>query len=293
MKQIVTKAILPVAGFGTRFLPATKAMPKEMLTVVDKPIIQYAVQEAIDAGCTEIIFVTGRGKDAIENHFDRSFELEKTLEDKQKLELLEIVQNIIPKNVQVFYTRQGDALGLGHAVHCAKSFIANEPFAVLLPDDIIYSEGKNALSEMIDLYQETNQSVTLTMEVPEEHCHRYGVVDIKSQNGRAVKANRFVEKPKENAPSNLACVGRYIFTPQIMDILDHAEPGAGGEIQLTDAMDTLLKQQGFNAWILNGRRFDCGDKAGMQKANFFYAMQRDEIKPELTEFIKELGYSKI
>lgn len=292
MPPKVRKAVFPVAGLGTRFLPATKAMPKEMLTVVDKPIIQYAVEEAVKAGIEEFIFVTGRGKEAIENHFDRSYELEQTLLSRQKEELYDIVTNIIPASARIFYTRQGEALGLGHAVHCAKALIGNEPFAVLLPDDIIYSEGDNPLEEMINLYQDTGQSITLTMQVPEEHCHRYGIVDIEAQHGRAIVAKNFVEKPKENAPSNLACVGRYIFTPEIMNVLDKQKPGAGGEIQLTDAMTTLLKQQGFNAWVLDGRRFDCGDKAGMQKANFFFAMQRQEIKQELTEFIAELGYTK-
>lgn len=292
MQKTVKTAVFPVAGFGTRFLPATKAMPKEMLTVVDMPIIQYGVQEAIAAGVTKLIFVTGRGKDAIENHFDRAYELEKTLEEKGKTEILKAVQNVVPDNVKICYVRQGDAKGLGHAVHCAKPFVGNEPFAVILPDDIIYSEGKNALSEMIELYEQEGKSVTLTMEVPEDHCERYGIVDIKARNGRKVEANCFVEKPKENAPSNLACVGRYVFSPEIMDILDNAQPGAGGEIQLTDAMDVLLNQQGFNAWVLNGKRFDCGNKAGMQMANFFFAMKRDDIEPELTEFISELGFVK-
>lgn len=292
MVQTVKKAVFPVAGLGTRFLPATKAMPKEMLTVVDKPIIQYAVEEAVKAGIEEFIFVTGRGKETIENHFDRSYELEQTLLERDKKELYDIVTEIIPKSARIFYTRQGEALGLGHAVHCAKAIVGNEPFAVLLPDDIIYSEGKNALSEMIDLYEETQKSVTLTMQVPDEHRHRYGIVDIDSQKGRAVSAKGFVEKPKENAPSNLACVGRYIFTPEIMTLLENTTAGAGGEIQLTDAMDTLLGMQGFNAWVLNGRRFDCGDKAGMQMANFFFAMQRPEIESELKRFIGELGYSQ-
>ena len=302
--KIVRKAVLPVAGLGTRFLPATKAMPKEMLTVVDKPIIQYAVEEAVRAGIEEIIFVTGRGKDALENHFDYPYELAGTLEKKGKLKELGLVTEMLPKSVRLFYTRQGEPLGLGHAIWCAKSIIGDEPFAVLLPDDIIYSNEGTALADMVKTYEETGSSVVMVQEVPKDQIRKYGILDIKNEkleNGR-IRAHGFVEKPEpENAPSNMGVVGRYVFTPRIMDFLDDSvkafqttgAAGAGGEVQLTDAMDKLLAEESFYGQTLNGQRFDCGDKFGFQQANLFYALKDDFISPKLKAYIKELAANDV
>lgn len=291
MHKPVRKAVFPVAGLGTRFLPATKAMPKEMLTVVDKPIIQYAVEEAIAAGITEIIFVTGRGKSAIENHFDKPYELSDTLSKRGKLKELELVENIVPEGVRIYYTRQGEPKGLGHAVWCAKEIIGNDPFAVLLPDDIIWNEeGRgHSLRKMCRTYEETGKSVVLTSEVSRDNTRKYGILDVGGATmvGGRVPVTGFVEKPQpENAPSNFAITGRYILTPDILDILEHAEPGHGGEIQITDAMDTLARKEGFYGCLNTGHRFDCGDKLGFQMANLFFAMQDDVVAPRLRTFLK-------
>lgn len=287
----VRKAVLPVAGLGTRFLPATKAMPKEMLTVVDKPLIQYAVEEALAAGIEEIVFVTGRGKTAIENHFDRPYELCSTLEKKGKLKELEIVENIIPEHVRIFYTRQGNPLGLGHAVWCAKSVIGDEPFAVILPDDMIHCDKSVPLKDMVDLYNNTGVSNVLVEEVPLERTKSYGILDVKDEqveNGH-IKVHGFVEKPNpEEAPSRLGVVGRYVFSPEIFDYLDEKEIGAGGEIQLTDAMVKLQKSQGFNGFLSTAKRFDCGDKVGYQQANLYFALRDSYIGPRLLEYIQGL-----
>lgn len=292
MIKKVRKAVLPVAGLGTRFLPATKAMPKEMLTVVDKPVIQYAVQEAIDAGIEEIIFITGRGKGSLENHFDKPYELSDTLRRKGKTKELEMVEGILPEHVSICYKRQGEPLGLGHAVWCAKSIIGDEPFAVLLPDDIIHSNGETTLKKMVDSYEETGASYVMTQEVSEERVKNYGVLNPKGetmQNDK-IRVHSFVEKPSiEEAPSRLAVVGRYIFDPRIFDFLEEKNIGAGGEIQLTDAMDKLAQEKEFYGYQLDGQRFDCGDKVGFQKANLFYALQDDYIGPRLREFLKEMG----
>ena len=294
----VRKAVLPVAGLGTRFLPATKAMPKEMLTVVDKPLIQYAVEEAIAAGITEIIFVTGRGKTALENHFDRPYELVETLKQRGKTKELELVESIIPSNCRIYYTRQGEPRGLGHAIWCAKELIGDEPFAVLLPDDIIWSpEGHgHALKEMCGIYEETGQPVVLTSEVPMERTKNYGILDIganKMTDGR-VKVQGFVEKPgPENAPSTFAITGRYVLPGSIMQLLESAEPGYGGEIQITDAMDKIAQETGFYGYLNSGQRFDCGDKVGFQLANLFFAQQDPYIAGRLKPFLKQLVSGQI
>jgi len=290
----VRKAVFPVAGMGTRVLPATKAMPKEMLTVVDKPIIQYAVEEAMAAGIEEFIFVTGHGKSAIENHFDRSMELERSLEERGKTAELKLLRDTLPPEGSVFYTRQHAPLGLGHAIWCAKGFIGDEPFAVLLPDDIIVSNKGNALKDMIDLYQKTGTSATLVTEVPRENTSRYGILEPAGEiNGQAFKAKNFVEKPKpEEAPSTLANVGRYVLSPRIFDFLDKKQTGAGGEIQLTDAMVELMQTEDFYAWKLDGERYDCGSKEGLVIANIAMAMRRDDIKDQIADFLTTLSAKK-
>lgn len=289
--QKVRKAVFPVAGLGTRFLPATKAMPKEMLTVVDKPLIQYAVEEALAAGIEEIIFVTGRGKTSLENHFDRPYELCSTLEKKGKLKELEIVENIIPEGVRVFYTRQGNPLGLGHAVWCAKSIIGDEPFAVILPDDMIHCDKSVPLADMVKSYEETGVSSVLVEEVPLERTKNYGILDVQNEQAEngSIKIHGFVEKPKpEEAPSRLGVVGRYVLSPSIFKYLEEKEIGAGGEIQLTDAMVKLQKEEGFNGLISTANRFDCGDKVGYQHANLYFALRDDYIGPQLWDHIQGL-----
>ncbi len=288
----VRKAVIPVAGWGTRFLPATKAMPKEMLTVVDKPVVQYALEEARAAGIEEFIFVTGRGKQTIENHFDRSFELEEVLEAKGRTEDLELLKNITPPEGCVMYTRQARRRGLGHAVLCARSAVGDEPFAVLLPDDIVFGYNNRVpLKEMVETFEEHEKSVVLCMEVAKENTTRYGILDTGGAvpQSDVLPVQGFVEKPSmEEAPSNMAVMGRYVFTPEVWDLLEKTEAGAGGEIQLTDAMETLAKEQGFMGQVLDGIRLDCGDRPGFVKANIFMALNHPELKSEIAEFIKEL-----
>lgn len=292
--QKVTKAVLPVAGLGTRFLPATKAMPKEMLTVVHKPIIQYAVEEAYAAGIREFIFVTGRGKDALENHFDKPYELSDILSKRGKLKELEAVENVLPRDARVYYTRQGDPLGLGHAVWCAAGITQDEPFAVLLPDDIICTEVENPLKEMIRLHEETGRSVVLSEEIPYEKTRNYGILDL---GGGGVKDRRaevkgFVEKPEPDvAPSRLSIVGRYVLTARHMHLLAGAKPGKGGEIQLTDAMHTVAGEDGFMGYVSRSQRFDCGDKVGFQMANLYFAMQDPYIRERLLPFLHQVAAS--
>lgn len=291
MAKKVRKAVFPVAGMGTRVLPATKAMPKEMLTVVDKPIIQYAVEEAMAAGIEEFIFVTGHGKNAIENHFDRSPELERSLEARGKTAELRQITEGFPGEGQVFYTRQREPLGLGHAVYCAKALIGDEPFAVLLPDDIMVANG-NPLKDMIDIYERTGTPVTLVADVPRDKTSRYGILNPggEKMDGRTIRAHGFVEKPKpEDAPSTYANVGRYVLSPKIFDYLALKEKGAGGEIQLTDAMVKLLADEGFYGYLLDGRRFDCGDKAGLVIANIALALQRPELAGDIRGYLKTLA----
>lgn len=291
-KPKVTKAIIPAAGLGTRFLPATKAMPKEMLTVVSKPIIQYAIEEAYEAGIREFIIITGRGKAAMENHFDHPYELADTLQKKGKLAELETVNNVLPSDARIYYTRQGQPLGLGHAVACAATVTGNDPFAVLLPDDIICRDKENPLAEMIKIYEQTGQSVVLAEEVPHDRTNQYGILNLGGQGvqNRQAKVQGFVEKPKiEEAPSNLAIVGRYVLSPAHMPQLAKTQPGKGNEIQLTDAMVEVCKREGFIGYVSQSKRFDCGDKVGFQMANLYFAMQDPYIAGRLQPFLHQIA----
>jgi UTP--glucose-1-phosphate uridylyltransferase len=261
MTQKIRKAVFPAAGLGTRFLPATKAMPKEMLTLVDKPLIQYVVEEAVDSGIESIIIVTGRDKAAIENHFDISYELEQTLQERGKLEVLEQVRSVADI-ARISYTRQKQPLGLGHAIYQGRDFVENEPFAVMLPDDIMDSDPP-ALRQMIDVFEKYNAPVIATMQVEGSAISRFGVIDAEEVEPNVYRIKDMVEKPKfEDAPSDLAIVGRYIFTPDIFASIEQTTPGAGGEIQITDAMRNLLKERPFYAVKLDGVRHDAGDKLG-------------------------------
>ena len=282
----IRKAVFPVAGLGTRFLPATKAMPKEMLPVVDKPLIQYAVEEALEAGIEQIIFVTGRGKSALEDHFDYSYRLQNNLETKGKNKLLESVINIVPESGTIIYTRQNEARGLGHAIWCARDVVGDEPFAVLLADDLIKSK-KPVLKQMIAEFDRVRASIAAVEEVNPQETDKYGILDFNEMGNSLVQVKGMIEKPKpEDAPSNLAIIGRYILTPKIFEILRKTQEGAGGEIQLTDAMVTLMQSQPVFGYRFKGERFDCGSKAGFQKANFAFCMDNEQIKEELLEFVK-------
>ena len=284
----IRKAVFPVAGLGTRFLPATKAMAKEMLPIVDKPIIQYAVEEAFAAGIEYIIFVTGRGKKALEDHFDRSFELELVLANKKKEDLLNQVKELVPKTGTIIYTRQNEPLGLGHAIWCARDIVGDEPFAVLLADDLIQSETP-VLSQMIDKFDRLRASIAAVMEVKKDQTDKYGIIEAEGIEDNIVRIRDMVEKPQpDKAPSNLAIIGRYILTPRIFEILGQIEAGAGNEIQLTDAMKKLLVTQPIFGYKFQGSRFDCGDKAGFQMANMAFAMERPELREKLKEFIKKM-----
>lgn len=281
----VRKAIIPAAGLGTRFLPATKAMPKEMLPIVDKPTIQYIVEEAVASGIEDIIIVTGKGKRSIEDHFDIAYELEQNLLQKGKLDMLNEVQ-YATNLADIHYIRQKQPMGLGHAVWCARNFIGDEPFAVLLGDDIVQSETP-CLKQLMNVYEETHSSVIGVQTVPDEETHRYGIVDPSVQDGRRYQVNHFVEKPKQGtAPSNLAIMGRYILTPEIFMFLDKQQKGAGGEVQLTDAIQELNQIQRVFAYDFEGRRFDVGEKLGFVKTTVEFALQNEEIKDELLEFLE-------
>jgi len=281
----VKKAIIPAAGLGTRFLPATKAMPKEMLPIVDKPTIQYIVEEAIASGIEDIIIVTGKDKRAIEDHFDSAHLLEHTLQEKGKLDLLEEVQQ--SGKVEIHYIRQKAPLGLGHAVWTARKFIGDEPFAVLLGDDIVQAETP-CLKQLIDNYEETGSSVIGVMEVPASETHNYGVIDPSEQEGSLYKVKKFVEKPKQGtAPSNMAIIGRYVFTPEIFTYLNEMEVGAGGEIQLTDAIEKLNGEQSVYAYAFEGNRYDVGQKIGFVETTLEFALQRPDLKDDLLAFMKK------
>ena len=284
--SVIRKAVFPVAGLGTRFLPATKASPKEMLPVVDKPLIQYAVEEAIEAGITELIFVTSSTKRSIEDHFDKSYELEVELEKKGKLEALELVRNIVPKGVSCIYVRQAEALGLGHAVLCAKSVVGNEAFAVILPDDLIDGHGSGVVSQMIQAYQKTGCSQLGVEEVPKEDTDKYGIVNIKVGDNVGSEVDRIVEKPKpDEASSNLAVVGRYILTPRTFELLESTQKGAGGEIQLTDAISALLEYETVFAHRFKGKRYDCGSKQGYLKATVDFALKHKELGDDFRNYL--------
>ncbi|TLS35187.1 UTP--glucose-1-phosphate uridylyltransferase GalU [Pseudalkalibacillus caeni] len=279
----VRKAIIPAAGLGTRFLPATKAMPKEMLPIVDKPTIQYIVEEAIESGIEDILIVTGKGKRSIEDHFDHAFELEQNLFEKGKVELLQKVRQ--SSKVDIHYIRQKEPKGLGHAVWCARKFIGDDPFAVLLGDDIVQAE-KPCLKQLIEQYNETGSSVIGVQTIPESETHRYGIIDPISNVGRRYKVNNFVEKPKQNAPSNLAIMGRYVLTPEIFPYLDKQETGAGGEIQLTDAIQRLNEVQEVFAYDFEGTRYDVGEKIGFIKTTIEMAIQNPELHTEVVQFLE-------
>lgn len=282
----VKKAIIPAAGLGTRFLPATKAMPKEMLPIVDKPTIQYIVEEAIASGIEDILIVTGKGKRAIEDHFDNSLELEQLLESKGKLDVLDEVKK--SANVEIHYIRQKEPKGLGHAVWCARKFIGDEPFAVLLGDDIVDAEVPG-LKQLMNEYDKLGRSVIGVQTVGENETHRYGIVDPAVQDGRRYQVNQFVEKPAPGtAPSNLAIMGRYILTPEIFDILENQETGAGGEIQLTDAIQTLNEKQFVYAYDFEGKRYDVGEKLGFIQTTIEMALKRPELKKELLEYLDKV-----
>ncbi|KAA0958787.1 UTP--glucose-1-phosphate uridylyltransferase GalU [Planococcus kocurii] len=280
----VRKAIIPAAGLGTRFLPATKAMPKEMLPIVDKPTIQYIVEEAIASGIEDIIIVTGKDKRAIEDHFDSAPFLEARLEESEKFELLNAVQ--LSSKVDIHYIRQKSPLGLGHAVWTARKFIGDEPFAVLLGDDIIQSEVPG-LQQLMAQYNKTQSSVIGVMEVPEEETYRYGIMDPSTVEGRLYKANKFVEKPRAGtAPSNLAIIGRYVFTPEIFGFLDKMKVGANGEIQLTDAIEQLNAVQDVYGYAFEGKRYDVGEKRGFVETTLEFALARPELREDLLNFMK-------
>ena len=291
MENRVTKAVFPVAGLGTRFLPATKASPKEMLPVVDKPLIQYAVEEAMAAGINEMIFVTGRSKRAIEDHFDKAYELEMELEAKNKQALLDVVRSIKPKNVECFYVRQPEALGLGHAVLCAARLVGDAPFAVMLADDLLDGErNEPIMKQMVDVYNHYNCSVLGVEEISPEQSRSYGVVDGREWDERVIKMSGIVEKPApENAPSNLGVVGRYILTPRIFEHIRNLKPGAGGEFQLTDAIQAMLDQEQVLAYRYKGVRYDCGSKLGYLKATVEFALKHPEVREEFSSYLATRG----
>ncbi|MCP3032932.1 UTP--glucose-1-phosphate uridylyltransferase GalU [Halobacillus sp. A1] len=286
----IKKAIIPAAGLGTRFLPATKAMPKEMLPIVDKPTIQYIVEEAIESGIEDIIIVTGKGKRAIEDHFDNNFELEDNLMKKEKFDLLEKVNET--SNVDIHYIRQKEPKGLGHAVWSARKFIGNEPFAVLLGDDIVESETP-CLKQLIDQHDETGSSIIGVQQVEDNQTHRYGIIDPSDKNDRLYQVNTFVEKPKRGtAPSNLAIMGRYVLNPEIFNFLEEHKTGAGGEIQLTDAIQALNQLQNVFAYDFAGTRYDVGEKFGFIKTTIEFALKNKEIGGEVEELLESLVKSK-
>lgn len=291
MAKKVKKAVLPVGGLGTRFLPATKALPKEMLPIVDKPIVQYAVEEARAAGIEEIIFVTGRGKAAIEDHFDHSYELERILYERRKHGVISELNSLLPEEGNISYTRQQVPLGLGHAVWCARGLVGDEPFAVLLADDLIQAETP-CLKQMMEVFEETGRSLIAVTEVPRDETERYGVITPGEETGRVLEVTGIVEKPNPaEAPSNLAVVGRYILDPSVMVALGEKRKGAGGEIQLTDALAGLIGEPGLDAYRFEGTRFDCGDKLGFLKANIAYALEREELAEGLRAYLDELSRS--
>lgn len=290
MMQRVKKVVFPVAGMGTRFLPATKAAAKEMLPIVDKPLIQYAAEEAIEAGADTLIFITGRTKRSIADHFDKAYELEKELEERGKLDLLKEVQSILPKGVSAVHIRQAEALGLGHAVLCAKPVVGNEPFGVILADDLVYNSDQGCLSQMQEQFSQHSRSVLAVEQVPHEDTKSYGIVATGERQGRLSEIKQIVEKPApENAPSDLAVIGRYILTPQIFEELEHTGRGAGNEIQLTDAIATLMKRESVFAYNFEGKRYDCGSKIGYQMANVEYGLRNKELGSEFRKYILDIA----
>ncbi len=289
MKRKVTKAIFPVAGMGTRFLPATKSVPKEIMTLVDRPLIQYAIDEAREAGIKEFIFVTSRGKGALEDYFDIAPTLEASLRKAGKRELLEILKSTNMESGAIAYIRQHKALGLGHAVWCARRLISNEPFAVILPDDVIAAE-KPCLKQMVEAHEETGGCVVAAMEVPHEKASSYGILDVKEDMGAMVSVNGMIEKPEAGTePSNLAVIGRYILTPHVLRNLTKIKQGAGGEIQLTDAIAKEIEQgRDVYGYRFRGQRFDCGSKAGFLQATVAFALAREDLREEFSQYLNEM-----
>jgi len=286
---IIKKAVFPVAGMGTRFLPATKASPKEMLPIVDKPLIQYAVEEAVDAGIDQIIFITGRNKRSIPDHFDKAYELEAELEAKNKTKLLEIVRGIIPEHVACIYIRQAEALGLGHAVLCAEPVVGNDPFAVILADDLIDGGTSPCMRQMVAEYDKTHSSILGVEEVATDETDKYGIVKVEQSNTRLARVQQIVEKPSPDiAPSNLAVVGRYILTPAIFKQLKITKRGAGNEIQLTDAIAALLAEEDVYAYSFAGKRYDCGSKLGYLQASIEYGLKHEELRDDFKRYLKGL-----
>lgn len=292
-KRIRT-AVFPVAGLGTRFLPATKTVPKEMLPIIDKPLIQYAVDEAVEAGCDTLVFITNRYKHAVADYFDKAYELEQKLERAGKSEQLDLIRNVLPPNVRAVFVTQAEALGLGHAVLCAKPIVGNQPFAVLLPDDLIWNRGAGALKQMADVAEATGSSVIAVQDVPREQTGSYGIVATESFQNRQGRITAIVEKPEPDAaPSTLAVVGRYVLSPRIFDLLESTPPGAGGEIQLTDAIATLLTEEVVNAYRFQGTRFDCGTHIGLIEATIRYALDHEKLSDSARKLMQnaldELG----
>ncbi len=288
MVKRVRKAVFPVAGLGTRFLPATKVMPKEMLTIVDKPLIQYAVEEAMEAGIDEFVLVTGRGKHLMEDHFDHAYELEAILMERGKAKELEEVERIAPDPGRMSYTRQRRPLGLGHAVWCARQFINDEPFAVLLPDDLIQADP-GCMKQMISAYEEVGGNIVAVEDVPCEQTDRYGILDVADDNGRLARAKGLVEKPSpDEAPSTLSIIGRYILQPEVFNHLDKHESGAGGEIQLTDAMAKTVESVPFHGFRFEGQRFDCGTKLGFVIANVAFAAARSDLRDDIHDMLQDI-----
>lgn len=290
----IRKAVFPVAGLGTRFLPATKTVPKEMLPIVDRPLIQYAVDEAVEAGCDTLVFVTNRYKHSVADYFDKAYELEQKLEKSGKHELLDVVRNVLPPHVRAVFVTQAEALGLGHAVLCAKPIVGDEPFAVLLPDDLIWNRGPGALKQMADAAEASGGSVIAVQDVPREQTGSYGIVATDAFDGRSGRIRAIVEKPKpEVAPSNLAVVGRYVLDGRIFGLLETTRPGAGGEIQLTDAIAALLEEQRVDAYRFQGTRFDCGTHLGLIEATIRYALDHEHLsdgaRRMMSDALSELG----
>lgn len=294
MSKTLRKAVFPVAGLGTRFLPATKANPKEMLPVVDKPLIQYAAEEAVSAGMDTLVFVTGRNKRSIPDHFDKAYELEAELAERKKDTMLEMTRGILTPSVSCAYIRQAEAMGLGHAVLCAKSVVGDEPFAVILADDLIYSKSASCLRQMVDIYEEHQCTVIGVQKVPEQDVKNYGVIDGEYAGAGLWKVNGLIEKPAvDEAPSNVAVVGRYILTPDIFEHLANTGLGAGGEMQLTDAIAKQAEAGGVMAYEFTGKRFDCGSKQGYLQANVEYGLMHNELHDEFREYLKQLDPDSI
>lgn len=290
MTKKVTKAVFPVAGLGTRFLPATKAIPKEMLPIVDKPLMQYAVEEAVAAGIDTMIFITGRSKNSIMEHYDKAYELEKELEAKNKVEILALLRGVIPPNIKCIFIRQPEPLGLGHAVHCAKPVVGDEPFAVILPDDLIYDGERGCVAQMVQLFEQTNASILGVERVDPSETDKYGIVRTGESKGKYAVIDHIVEKPKPDvAPSNLAVVGRYILTPAIFSKIENTGRGAGGEIQLTDAIADLMKDEQVLAFEFDGIRYDSGAKLGFLVAQVEYGLRHPELKEGFRAYLKDFA----